>query len=575
MNALRSLFSRTNNLKKWYIAAMVGVVMETVFEVLIPLLMARIIDVGIPSRDPAIFWRTGIWMLACAVISLLFGLLYAKCAARASALTARQLRSREYEAILNFSFGNIDHFETSGLITRMTSDISVIQNAISTGLRPLARGPIMLVMGILMTLILNWRMALVFFAACPVLACILIWIIRKVAPSYPKIQAGVDELNAAVQENLIAIRLVRAFVRGDFEEKRFDEINNNLKTITQNTFHYALLNQPAFQASMYGVIAILMFLGCGMILQNQMQVGELTGILSYVLQIMNSFMMMSNVFLLMTRSMASVLRINQVFDELPELESAKEPLQPMNNSIEFDHVDFKYSKDAKKNVLEEITLNIPANSRIGILGATGSAKSSLVQLIPRLYDVSSGVIRIGGVDVRDMDLEKLHDEVGVVLQQNALFSGTVLENLKWGNENATDSQIEQACREAAVDELLERLPGGLNAELGQGGSNVSGGQKQRICIARALLKNPKILIFDDSTSALDSRTDERVWQALDVKKDMTQIVIAQRIASLKHCDQIIILEDGKIVDQGSPDDLMKSSRIYREIWASQNGGTLA
>lgn len=570
MDSLQLIYSKTQGLRKYFFWALVFVVIETVFEVLIPYLMSDIIDVGVLDHDTSVFVSRGIWMGVCAVASLLFGLAYSRCAARASAQFARKLRQEEFDKIQSFSFSNIDHFETSGLITRLTSDVTVIQNAITSGIRPIVRGPIMLIMGILMSFLINWKMALIFLIVGPILAAILIWIVSKVAPKYSLIQKSVDMLNSVVQENLIAMRLVKAFVREDYQEEKFEKINRQLQDVTTETFHYAQLNLPAFQFCMYTVITILMILGVQLIARGSMQVGELTGILSYVLQIMNSFNMMSNVFLLLTRSMASINRIADVFNEKQTIVSPENGKVITDGSIDFENVSLKYSADAKEDVLSDINLHIPAGSKVGIVGGTGSAKTSLVSLIPRLYEATAGSVKIGGQDVRDLDLYKLREDVGVVLQNNVLFSGSVEDNLRWGNPDATKDEIDKACQIAAVDELLEKLPGGLSMELGQGGANVSGGQKQRICIARALLKNPKILIFDDSTSAVDTKTDARIRDGLACVEGLTQIIIAQRLSSVKHCDQIIVMDNGTIAAAGTHEELLKTSQIYREISESQS-----
>ena len=534
--------------------------------------MSDIIDVGIARRDTSVFFNRGLWMLACAAGSFVFGLLYAKCAAKASARTAQKIRRAEFDKIENYSFENIDHFESSGLITRMTSDVIVLQNTITSGIRPIARGPLMLVLGIIMCLAINPTLSLIFFGAIPVMAFMMCWIVSKVAPQYRLIQKAVDVLNGVVEENLTAIRLVKSFVRKDYEVERFDQVNEELAALNEKTNRYAFLNLPVFQGSMYTVIVLLLFVGSSMIIAGRIQVGELTGILSYVLQIMNSFIMMSNVFLLLTRSFASLGRIEEVFDEKPTMQLPKEGKALKDGSIEFDHVSMKYSKEAKEDVLSDITLKIPSGSRTGIIGATGSAKSSLAMLIPRLYDLSSGTLKVGQEDIKDLDLKKLRDGIGMVLQKNVLFSGTVRDNLKWGNPNASDDEILQAIEMAGARELVERFPGGLDMELGQQGVNVSGGQKQRLCIARALLKKPKILIFDDSTSAVDTKTDARIRQNLASIKDLTQIIIAQRISSIRHCDQIVVMDNGKIAQVGTHEQLLQTSPIYREIFESQKGG---
>ena len=567
-----SVFEQVKGLRRWFVLSLVFVTIETCFEVIIPFLMSDIIDVGIARRDTSVFFNRGLWMLACAAGSFVFGLLYAKCAAKASARTAQKIRRAEFDKIENYSFENIDHFESSGLITRMTSDVIVLQNTITSGIRPIARGPLMLVLGIIMCLAINPTLSLIFFGAIPVMAFMMCWIVSKVAPQYRLIQKAVDVLNGVVEENLTAIRLVKSFVRKDYEVERFDQVNEELAALNEKTNRYAFLNLPVFQGSMYTVIVLLLFVGSSMIIAGRIQVGELTGILSYVLQIMNSFIMMSNVFLLLTRSFASLGRIEEVFDEKPTMQLPKEGKALKDGSIEFDHVSMKYSKEAKEDVLSDITLKIPSGSRTGIIGATGSAKSSLAMLIPRLYDLSSGTLKVGQEDIKDLDLKKLRDGIGMVLQKNVLFSGTVRDNLKWGNPNASDDEILQAIEMAGARELVERFPGGLDMELGQQGVNVSGGREQRLCIARALLKKPKILIFDDSTSAVDTKTDARIRQNLASIKDLTQIIIAQRISSIRHCDQIVVMDNGKIAQVGTHEQLLQTSPIYREIFESQKGG---
>ena len=567
-----SVLAQAKGMRRWFILALLFIAIETSFEVIIPFLMSDIIDVGIVQRDTSIFINRGLWMVVCAIGSFLFGLLYAKCAAKASARFASQLRQKQFEKITSFSFENIDQFESSGLITRMTSDVLVLQNTITNGVRPFARGPLMLVLGIGMCLMINPTLTLIFFGAIPIMGLIMTWIVSKVVHQYQWIQKYVDVLNSVVEENLIAIRLVKAFVRKDFELERFDRVNSDLAALNEKTNRYAFLNVPAFQGSMYAVIILLLCLGSGMIIQGTIQVGELTGMLSYVLQIMNSFIMMSNVFLLFSRSLASHNRIQEVLDQQPTMVKPKQGQVLQDGSIVFDHVSMKYAVDSEESVLEDINLNIESGSRVGIIGATGSGKSTLAMLIARLYDLSEGQLRVGGVDIKDLDLFELRNSIGMVLQKNVLFSGTVRDNLKWGDPSADDDRLLWAIEMAGAKELIERLPGGLDMELGQQGVNVSGGQKQRLCIARALLKNPKILIFDDSTSAVDTKTDAKIRKNLASIPNLTQIIIAQRISSIRHCDQIVVMDQGQIVQTGTHDELLKTSPIYQEIFESQQGG---
>ena len=567
-----SVLAQAKGMRRWFILALLFIAIETSFEVIIPFLMSDIIDVGIVQRDTSIFINRGLWMVVCAIGSFLFGLLYAKCAAKASARFASQLRQKQFEKITSFSFENIDQFESSGLITRMTSDVLVLQNTITNGIRPFARGPLMLVLGIGMCLMINPTLTLIFFGAFPIMGLIMTWIVSKVVHQYQWIQKYVDVLNSVVEENLIAIRLVKAFVRKDFELERFDRVNSDLAALNEKTNRYAFLNVPAFQGSMYAVIILLLCLGSGMIIQGTIQVGELTGMLSYVLQIMNSFIMMSNVFLLFSRSLASHNRIQEVLDQQPTMVKPKQGQVLQDGSIVFDHVSMKYAVDSEESVLEDINLNIESGSRVGIIGATGSGKSTLAMLIARLYDLSEGQLRVGGVDIKDLDLFELRNSIGMVLQKNVLFSGTVRDNLKWGDPSADDDRLLWAIEMAGAKELIERLPGGFDMELGQQGVNVSGGQKQRLCIARALLKNPKILIFDDSTSAVDTKTDAKIRKNLASIPNLTQIIIAQRISSIRHCDQIVVMDQGQIVQTGTHDELLKISPIYQEIFESQQGG---
>lgn len=572
MSSLKILFRYSKGVRLYFVLSILFVAIETSFEVIIPLLMSEIIDVGIAQQDPSIFLEKGLQMILCAILSLLFGIWYAKCAAKAISLFCQRLRSIEFEKIQEYAFSNLDHFETASLITRLTSDITVIQNALINGIRPFARGPIILILGLVMSFIINARLAIIFLFTTPILGLILFLIVKKIAPMYRRLQQAVDRVNLLIQENLTAIRAIKAFVRDEYEEEQFSQVNEDLANITQNTFHFASFNTPAFQMTMYMAIVGLMLLGVNMIVDGNMQVGELTGVLSYVLQIMNSLMMISNVFLLITRSIASCNRIAEVIEEPVNLRSGKIPLTPKDNSVDFNHVFFKYHPNAKEYVLSDITWHIPSGSTVGILGATGSAKSSLVQLIPRLYDVNEGSVKIGHVDVRDMDLVSLRDQVAIVLQNNTLFSGTIKENMRWGDPNASDEEIRKACEIACADEFIQKFPKGYDTYIEQGGTNVSGGQRQRLCIARALLKKPRILILDDSTSAVDTNTDHSIRSALRSIQGLTQILIAQRVSSVIHCDQILILEDGKISAIGDHDSLMETSSFYRGLYESQQKG---
>ena len=573
MKEFRRLMSYLGPYRRDMFIGALLVLVETVFELVIPLFMAGLIDVGVQNRDLDYILYKGVQMGVCAVLALITGLLYARFAARAAYGWGARIREAQYEKVQQFAFSNLDRFESSSLVTRMTTDVTVLQNAINGGLRPLVRSPVMLVMGLGLSFWMNARLALVFVVCAPVLACTLFLVVRKVAPMYSRLQAAVDGLNNVVQESLTAIRAVKAFVRGEYEETQFDRVNTELMETSQRTFHFAVLNLPAFQSTMYTAVVLILWFGGGMILQNRLQVGELTGFLSYVLQVMNSFMMISNVFLLLTRALASAHRVAEVLDETPALTSPAGAVETVaDGSVDFENVSFKYHADAREYALAGVDLHIAAGQTVGILGGTGSAKTTLVQLIPRLYDATEGTVKVGGRDVRRYDLAVLRDAVGIVLQKNVLFSGTVRENLQWGDKNADDESIWEACRAACADEFLQRMPGGLDADLGQGGVNVSGGQKQRLCIARALLKKPKILIFDDSTSAVDTATEAKIRTALAALSGVTKIIIAQRVTSVMHADLIVILEDGRIHAAGTHSQLLASDPIYQEIYASQTKG---
>ena len=573
MRELKRLFVCLHEYRRDLILGMVLVLAETFFELVIPVLMADLIDVGVANRDVHYILMKGAQMGVCAVLALAAGLLYARFAARAAYGWGANIREAEFRRVQSYAFSNLDHFETSGLVTRMTTDVTVIQNAMSGGLRPLVRSPLMLAMGIGLSIMMNARLALVFLVCAPVLALIMFFIVRSVAPRYSVLQRAVDKLNAVVQENLTAIRAVKAFVRGEYEEEKFSSANGTLMETSAGTFRRAVLNLPALQFAMYSSIVGIMWFGGNMIIGSQLKVGELTGFLSYVLQVMNSLMLISNVFLMLTRSLASARRIGEVLDQAPALSSPDGAVTEVaDGSVDFEGVSFKYRADAAEYALSGVDLHISAGETVGILGGTGSAKSTLVQLIPRLYDATEGTVRVGGRDVREYDLAALRDAVAMVLQKNVLFSGTIRENLRWGDPDADDEALMAACRAACADEFIERMPRGLDTDLGQGGVNVSGGQKQRLCIARALLKKPKVLIFDDSTSAVDTATEAKIRSALAALRGVTKIIIAQRISSVMNTDKIVILEDGRIHAVGTHAELLASDPIYQEIYASQMRG---
>lgn len=573
MKDMKRLFGYMGPYKKDMILGALFVMIETGFELFIPIMISNLIDIGVANHDVNYICVKGVQMALLALGALVTGLLYAHFSAKASYGWGAEIRKAEYARVQQYAFSNLDHFVTSSLITRMTTDVNVLQNMIISGFRPITRGPSLLIMGIGLSFYMNPKLAFVFVVCTPILAIILFLIVRKVAPMYTRLQSIMDRLNQVVQENLTAIRAVKAFVRDEYEEDKFEEVNRDMAKSSETTFHYAVLNLPAFQGIMYTTIVMILWFGGNMILKSELAVGNLTGFLSYVMQVINSLMMLANVFLLLTRSLASAHRIAEILDENIVLTSPENGEKKVKDgSIDFENVSFKYREDAREYALENVNLHIPAGQTIGVIGTTGSAKTTLVQLIPRLYDATTGVVRVGGVNVHDYDLSVLRDSVNITLQKNVLFSGTVRENLKWGNPFADDETIWKACRAACADEFLSRMPDGLDTMLEQGGNNLSGGQKQRLCIARALLGNAKILIFDDSTSAVDTATEKKIRKALADYKDVTKIIIAQRITSVMNTDQIVILDDGKVHRVGTHKELLANDPIYQEIYASQMKG---
>lgn len=573
MKDMKRLFGYMGPYKKDMILGALFVMIETGFELFIPIMISNLIDIGVANHDVHYIYVKGVQMALLALGALVTGLSYAHFSAKASYGWGAEIRKAEYERVQQYAFSNLDHFVTSSLITRMTTDVNVLQNMIISGFRPITRGPSLLIMGIGLSFYMNPKLAFVFVVCTPILGIVLFLIVRKVAPMYTRLQSIMDRLNQVVQEGLTAIRAVKAFVRDEYEEDKFEQVNRDMAKSSETTFHYAVLNLPAFQGVMYTTIVLILWFGGNMILKSQLAVGNLTGFLSYVMQVINSLMMLANVFLLLTRSLASAHRIAEVLDENIVLTSPENGVKEVKDgSVDFDHVSFKYREDAREYALENVDLHIPAGQTIGVIGTTGSAKTTLVQLIPRLYDATTGVVRVGGIDVRDYDLSALRDSVNITLQKNVLFSGTVRDNLKWGNPQADDETIWKACRAACADEFLNRMPDGLDTMLEQGGNNLSGGQKQRLCIARALLENAKILIFDDSTSAVDTATEKKIRTALADYKDVTKIIIAQRITSVMNTDQIVILDDGKIYRVGTHKELLSNDPIYQEIYASQMKG---
>ncbi len=573
---LKRLYGYFADYKKYLILSVLCIILESAFEMTIPLIMADIIDTGVALADKGyILYKSG-QMAICALLSLGLGLLYARYAALAGQGFGAALRQAEYKKLQGFSFANMDRFSAPSLITRLTGDIAVMQNAVTNGLRPAVRGPMMILMASTMTLRLSPKLALVFAVSLPLLAILLTLIIKKLSPIYGSMQRMLDQLNSVVQENLTAIRTVKSFVREEAEGQKFGAANEEFRQTSERAFHFAQLNLPSFQFAMYGTILAILWFGGALMREGSLKVGQLTGVLSYVLQILNSLMMISNVFLLVSRSLTSGRRILAVMDETPEIQSGESGAKVEKGEVEFDHVYFKYSPTAREFVLTDISLHIGAGETVGIIGATGSAKSTLVQLIPRLYDASGGTIRVDGRDVREYDLVHLRDAIGMVLQKNTLFSGTIGENLHWGNENATDEELEWACYIACADTFIHGFPQGYDTDLGQGGVNLSGGQKQRLCIARALLKRPRILILDDSLSAVDTATEAHIRERLAAQlRDTTKIIITQRLTAIEHAHRIFVLKEGAIEAAGSHEELLRTNPMYRDLHEFQQKGAMA
>lgn len=562
--------------KKATILTPVFVVLEVVMEVIIPLLMARIIDVGIQNGDVHYILEMGVLLIIAAILSLTFGMLSGRYAAKASAGYAKNLRKAMFYKIQDYAFENIDKFSTSSLITRMTTDVTNVQMAFQMIIRILVRGPIMMIFALLMVLSISTQISIIFFVAIPVLGVILFFIATKAHPNFEKVFKKYDKLNNVVQENVSAIRVVKSYVREDFEEAKFKEINDDVYKSFKKAEKIVAFNSPAMQTTIYTCILLISWIGSQLIVGGTMQTGQLSSIITYAWQILASLMMLSMVFIMVIMAQSSAERILEVIEEKPSIQNKEKPITEVKNgAICFKNVSFVYSdeKDVNKFALRDINLDIKEGETIGIIGGTGSSKSTLVSLIPRLYDVSEGSVTVGGVDVRDYDMHALRDAVAMVLQKNVLFSGTIAENLRWGKKNADLEELEEACKLAQADGFIKEFPSKYDTVLDQGGTNVSGGQKQRICIARAILKKPKILILDDSTSAVDTKTDAFIRKAFREKiPNTTKIIIAQRISSIEDVDKIIVLDQGKINGIGTSEELLKTNAIYREVYESQMKG---
>lgn len=555
-------------------------ILEAAFEILIPLLMADLIDQGIDLGDMAAVWKFGIAILVFAALQLLTGVLSAHIAAKTSVGFSANLRQDMYDNVQTFAFSNIDKFSTASIVTRLTTDVTNIQNAYQMMLRMAVRGPVMLVFAMIVSFRINTTVALIFLAVIPIMALLLLLIICKVGPIFTRVFHTYDELNNVVQENVRGIRVVKSFNQEDYEIKKFKGISQSIYEDFAAGERLLAFNSPIMQFFMYACTILISWIGAKAIVASGnsaalgMTTGDLTALFSYATQILMALMMLSMVFTMITISLASARRIAEVLEEKTDIDDPDDPVMTVRDgSICFEQVSFAYSTKSDKKVLNDIDLSIKSGQTVGIIGSTGSSKSSLVQLIPRLYDVSSGRLLLGGVDVRNYDLNVLRNAVAMVLQKNELFSGTIKENLRWGNENATDEEIEEACRLACADEFIQSFPDKYDTYIEQGGTNVSGGQKQRLCIARALLKKPKVLILDDSTSAVDTKTDASIQRSFaEFIPDTTKIIIAQRVSSVQHADRIVVMDDGKIAACGKHDELLKTCDIYREVYESQKKG---
>lgn len=571
---LKTLGAQLKEFKKDSIKTPIFMILEVLMEMIIPFLMASIIDDGVEKGDIRHICIVGIFMIVAALIGLYAGIMGGVCGANASAGFARNLRKAMYENIQKFSFSNIDKFSTAGLITRLTTDVTNVQNAYQMLLRMFVRAPISMVCAMIMSFYINARLATIYLVAVLILGVALFFIIHKVSGYFQEVFEKYDDLNASVQENVSGIRVVKAYVREDYENRKFSKASYNVYRMFVKAEKILSYNAPLMQITVYGCILGISWLGAKMIVSDTLTTGELMSLLTYCMNILMSLMMLSMVFVMLSMSTASCERIAEVLNEKSELSNPKDPVMDVaDGSIVFDHVDFSYKKGSGEYVLKDINLDIKAGETIGIIGGTGSAKSSLVNLISRLYDVTNGSIRVGGKDVRSYDMEVLRNQVAVVLQKNVLFSGTILDNLRWGNKEATREECIRACQLACADEFIEKMPDGYDTYIEQGGSNVSGGQKQRLCIARALLKNPKVLILDDSTSAVDTATDARIRETFAREiPGTTKLIIAQRISSVQNADRIIVMNDGEIDGFGSHEELLSANRIYREVYESQTQG---
>ncbi|MCD7882724.1 MAG: ABC transporter ATP-binding protein/permease [Lachnospiraceae bacterium] len=571
---IRTIAKQVKEYRNASIVTPLFMLLEVIMETMIPFLMASIIDDGVNAGDINHIYRIGGLMIVCALIGLCGGMLGGRFGAKASAGLAKNLRAEMFSHIQTFSFANIDKFSPAGLVTRLTTDVTNIQNAYQMILKMLMRAPASIICALVMAFMINARLASIYLIAALILGTVLIFLVIHATKYFQQVFPKYDDLNASIEENVSAIRVVKAYVREDHETKKLNKASENIYKLFVKAEHNVIINAPLMQFTVYCCIILISWIGAKMIVASTLTTGELMSLLTYCMNILSSLMMLSMVFVMISMSVASAQRICEVLDEEPDLSTPSQPLMDVpDGSIQFDHVNFSYHKDSHEYVLSDINLDIRAGETIGIMGGTGSSKTSLVNLISRLYDVSEGSVRVGGNDVRKYDMDVLRNQVAVVLQNNVLFSGTIYDNLRWGNKDATDEECQAACRLACADDFIRAFPDGYNTYIEQGGSNVSGGQKQRLCIARALLKNPKILILDDSTSAVDTATDAKIRRAFreDIP-DTTKLIIAQRVSSVQDADRIIVMDEGRISAFGTHEELLASSEIYREVYESQTSG---